>query len=97
MMTLRERCLLLTVIVLVPFVALPAFACERVGPKTHVGEITAIDPGQNSLTIMDRQMNTPVTFIAAPEELKGLSLGQLVAVKYSERKGQLTADEIKPL
>ncbi len=95
-MTLRGRCLLLTVIVLMAFVALPAFACERAGSSTHVGEITAIDPAQQSLTIMDRQMNMPVTFLAAPEELKGLSLGQLIAVKYSERKGQLTAEEIQP-
>jgi len=78
-------------------VSLPALACELAGPNTHIGEIKAIDPAQRSLTILDRQMRKPFTFLAAPEQLKGLSPGQLVSVKYSEMKGQLKAEEISPL
>ena len=78
-------------------IALPAFACELAGPNTHIGEIKAIDPAQRSLTILDRQMKKAFTFQAAPDQLKGLSPGQLVSVKYSEMKGQLKAEEIKPL
>ena len=75
----------------------PAFACELAGPNTHIGKIKAIELAQSSLTIIDQQMKKDVTFLAAPEQLKGLSPGQLVSVKYSEMKGQLMADEIKPL
>jgi cold shock CspA family protein len=42
-------------------------------------------------------MKKDVTFQAAQEQLKGLSVGQRVSVKYSEMKGQLMAEEIKPL
>jgi len=79
----------------VTLIALPAFACELAGPDTHVGEIKAIDLGQPSFTILDGQVKKPVTFLAAPEQLKGLSLGQLVVVKYSKVGGQLRAEEIQ--
>jgi len=93
----RTQRLLVAVIVATTMVALPALACELAGPNTHIGEIKAIDLAQRSLTILDRQMKKPFTFLAAPEQLKGLSPGQLVSVKYSEMKGQLKAEEIKPL
>jgi len=60
-----------------------------------VGEIKAIDLGKPSLTIQDSQMKKPLTFLAAPEQLKGLSLGQLVVVKYSKTGEQLRAEEIQ--
>ena len=93
----RTQRVLVAVIVATTMVALPALACELAGPNTHIGEIKAIDPAQRSLTILDRQMKKPFTFLAAPEQLKGLSPGQLVSVKYSEMKGQLRAEEISPL
>jgi hypothetical protein len=95
--TSKATRVLVTVIVATTMVALPALACELAGPNTHIGEIKAIDPAQRSLTILDRQMKKPFTFLAAPEQLKGLSPGQLVSVKYSEMKGRLMAEEIKPL
>jgi hypothetical protein len=93
----RTQRLLAAVIVATMMVALPALACELAGPNTHIGKIKAIELAQSSLTIIDQQMKKDVTFLAAPEQLKGLSPGQLVSVKYSEMKGQLTAEEIKPL
>ncbi len=74
---------------------LSASACEWAGLDTHVGEIRAIDLGQPSFTILDGQMKKPPTFLAAPEQLKGLSPGQLVVVKYSKVGGQLRAEEIR--
>jgi hypothetical protein len=97
MMTSKAMRLLVAVMVTMALQAFPAFACELAGPNTHIGEIKAIDPAQQSLTILDRQMKKAVTFLAAPDQLKGLSAGQLVSVKYSEMKGQLKAEEIKPL
>ena len=93
----RTQRLLGAVIVATTMVALPALACELAGPNTHIGKIKAIELAQSSLTIIDQQMKKDVTFLAAPEQLKGLSPGQLVSVKYSEMKGQLKAVEIKPL
>ena len=93
----RTQRFLVAVIVATTMVALPALACELAGPNTHIGEIKAIDPAQRSLTILDRQMKKAFTFQAAPDQLKGLSPGQLVSVKYSEMKGQLRAEEISPL
>ena len=94
-MTPNGKRLLVGVIVAMVFLASPALACELAGPNTHVGEIKAIDLGQPSLTIQDSQMKKPFTFLAAPEQLKGLSLGQLVIVKYSVAGGQLRAEEIQ--
>jgi hypothetical protein len=96
-MTANVTLMLVTLIASIALMPLSASACELAGPNVHIGEIKAIDPAQRSLTILDRQMKKPFTFLAAPEQLKGLSPGQLVSVKYSEMKGQLKAEEIKPL
>ena len=96
-MTPKATRVLVAVIVSMTFLGLPAFACELAGPNTHIGKIKAIELAQSSLTIIDQQMKKDVTFQAAQEQLKGLSPGQLVSVKYSEMKGQLMAEEIKPL
>ena len=92
----RRPCLLVAVIVSMTCVAFPAFACELAGSNTHIGKVKAIELAQPSLTIIDQQMKKDVTFQAAPEQLKGLSLGQRVAVKYSEANGKLKAEEIQP-
>ncbi len=97
MLTVNARRLLATVMMAISLLALPAFACELAGPDTHVGVIKAIDLAQSSLTLLDRQTKKPFTFLADPAQLKGLSLGQVVMVKYSETKGQLKAEEINPL
>ncbi len=88
---------LVAVIVSMTFLVLPAFACEVAGPDTHMGQIKAIDLEKSSLTLLDSQTKKPLTFLAAPEQLKGLSPGQMVKVRYSETKGQLKAEEINPL
>ena len=95
MMTSRGKCLLAGVIVSAICLASAVFACEFAGPDTHVGEIKAIDLNPPSFTILDGQMKKPLTFLAAPEQLKELSLGQLVVVKYSKVGGQLRAEEIQ--
>jgi hypothetical protein len=96
-MTSKVTRLVVAVMVAMGLQGFSTFACELAGPNTHIGEIKAIDPAQNSLTILDRQMKKPFTFLAAPDQLRGLSPGQLVSVKYSEMKGQLKAEEITPL
>ena len=94
-MTANVTRLLGSVILSVTLMVLPVFACEFADPDTHVGEIKAIDLTQPSFTILDGQMKKPLTFLAAPEQLKLLSLGQLVVVKYSKVGEQLRAEEIQ--
>jgi hypothetical protein len=96
-MASRGKRLVVGVIVCVMYLVSPAFACDQAGPDTHVGKIKAIDLAQSSLTILDSQTKKPLTFLAAPDQLKGLSPGQMVMVRYSETKGQLKAEEIQPL
>ena len=86
----------LVAVVSMTFLGLPAFACDLAGPNTHIGKIKTIELAQSSLTIIDQQMKKDITFQAAPEQLKGLSTGQRVAVKYSESNGGLKAEEITP-
>jgi cold shock CspA family protein len=93
----RTQRFLAAVTLSMTLLVIPAFACELAGPNTHIGKIKAIELAQSSLTIIDQQMKKDVTFQAAQEQLKGLSVGQRVSVKYSEMKGQLRAEEIKPL
>jgi cold shock CspA family protein len=93
----RTQRFLAAVTLSMTLLVIPAFACELAGPNTHIGKIKAIELAQSSLTIIDQQMKKDVTFQAAQEQLKGLSVGQRVSVKYSEMKGQLMAEEIKPL
>jgi hypothetical protein len=95
MLTANVTRLLGSVILSVTLIAFPAFACELAGPDTHVGEIKAIDLTQASFTIIDGQMKKPLTFLATPKQLKELSPGQLVVVKYSKVGGQLRAEEIE--
>ncbi len=97
MMTSRGKRLLAGVIVSVMCLASAAFACEVAGPDTHMGQIKAIDLEKSSLTLLDSQTKKPLTFLAAPEQLKGLSPGQMVMVKYTETQGRLKAEEINPL
>lgn len=93
----RTQRFLAAVTLSMTLLVIPAFACELAGPNTHIGKIKTIELAQSSLTIIDQQMKKDVTFQAAQEQLKGLSVGQRVSVKYSEMKGQLKAEEIKPL
>ena len=66
--TSKATRVLVAVILSMTLLVIPAFACELAGPNTHIGEIKAIDPAQRSLTILDRQMKKPFTFLAAPEQ-----------------------------
>ena len=95
MLIVKAKRVLATVMMAITLITVPALACELAGPDTHVGEIKAIDLTQPSFTILDGQMKKPLTFLAAAEQLKVLSLGQLVVVKYSKVGGQLRAEEIQ--
>ena len=95
MLLVKAKRVLATVMMAITLITVPALACELAGPDTHVGEIKAIDLTQPSFTILDGQMKKPLTFLAAAEQLKALSLGQLVVVKYSKVGGQLRAEEIQ--
>jgi len=96
-MTKRSPWMLVAVLVAMSLVAnVPASACELAGPSTHIGKVKAIELAQDTFTIVDMQTKKDFTFQAEREQLQGLSLGQLVRVKYSEENGRLKAELIAP-
>ncbi len=95
-MTKTGTWLLVAVIVAASLANFPASACELAGPSTHIGKIKAIELVQDTFTIVDMQTKKDFTFQAEREQLQGLSLGQVVRVKYTEANGQLKAELITP-
>lgn len=70
-----------------------ALACEGAGPMTHIGQVTAVDDGSGSFTIMDMQSRSHITFKANDKILTGLKdAAGLVKVNYQKNDGgDLTA------
>jgi len=95
-MTKKGTWLVVAAIVAGVLATSPASGCELAGPSTHIGKIKAIEVAQERLTIVDMQTKKDFTFEAEPGQLQGLSLGQLVAVTYSQENGRLKAELITP-
>ncbi|MGH7369520.1 MAG: hypothetical protein ACREIN_01370 [Candidatus Methylomirabilaceae bacterium] len=95
-MIMKSACLLVAAMVAVALATSPAFGCDLAGPSTHIGKIKSIELAQERLVIVDMQTKKDFTFEAEPGQLQGLSLGQLVAVKYSQENGRLKAELITP-
>jgi len=74
-----------------------SFACDSMGPNTHVGEITSIDSEAQTFTIRDAETNKPITFSADNKimlELAGINNHQVI-VGYAEVDGKLIAANVK--
>lgn len=68
-------------------------ACEGAGPMTHIGQVTAVDDGAGSFTIVDMESRSKITFKADAKILTGLKdAAGMVKVNYQESdSGDLTA------
>jgi hypothetical protein len=95
-MTKGRAWFLAAVVVAGSITSSPPSACELAGPSTHIGKVKAIELAQGHFTIIDMQSKKDFTFQAEREQLQGLSLGQVVRVKYSEEDGHLKAELITP-
>lgn len=89
---------LITVTALSGFIAFavsPAWACSMAGPNTHIGVVTDVNASANTFTMMDAETQHPITFVATPELLKGLSKSQQVTVTFHKTGKNLTAKTIQ--
>jgi len=74
-----------------------SFACNSMGPNTHVGTITSIDTEAQTFTIQDAETNKPITFSADNKimlELAGIN-NRRVIVGYAEMDGKFIASNVK--
>jgi len=76
--------------------AVPAWACDALGPNRHIGVVTKIDPGAHSFTIIDAQRNKPMTFTAPKKILDALQLEQEFVVTFRMEGRQMQAVAIVP-
>ncbi len=70
-------------------------ACNVAGPNKHVGQVTAVDKGKETFTIMDAETRAPITFRASTAILKDVSSasGQ-VMVSYEAKGNDLVAVDV---
>jgi hypothetical protein len=88
----RTRMLAL-VLSLVLSPASAALACQAAGPNAHIGVVTAV--GQNSLTLRDAESGMNLTFVATPEQIKGIAVKDMVTVVFSPEGDKLIAKSVK--
>ncbi len=69
-----------------------AVACESMGPSAHVGQVTSIDSGKGTFTIMDAESRSPITFTASSDIISGLKDAKgMVKVNFEEQGKNLNA------
>ena len=80
---------LLAAIFLVPASSL---ACSVLGPNKHVGMVIGLDSAAQTITVLDAQLNRPVTFLANEKILSEVknAKGQII-VDYEAEGTQLRA------
>jgi hypothetical protein len=67
------------------FVSGATFACDAMGPSTHMGQLMSIDATKNTFTIRDAQSQSPITFAANSDILTGLKgASGSIMVNYEE-------------
>ncbi len=67
------------------FVSSAAFACDSMGPATHMGQLMSIDATKNTFTIRDAQSQSSITFAANSDILTGLKdASGSIMVNYEE-------------
>lgn len=75
---------------------LPAMACGPPDMKTHVGKVLSVDKKAGTLTLLDAESLTPITFTADGALLdKASRTGGRVAVTYETIGDTLRALDLK--
>jgi len=79
---------------LTAFLITPAssLACSALGPNKHVGTVIGLDSTAQTITVLDAQLNQPVTFLANEKILSEVknARGQII-VDYEAEGTQLRA------
>ena len=67
------------------FVSGTTFACDAMGPATHMGQLMSVDATIKTFTIRDAQSQSPLTFTANGDILTGLKdASGSIMVNYEE-------------
>lgn len=67
-------------------------ACDAAGPMAHIGQVTAVDTGKGTFTIMDAETRSAITFHAGKDIIDGLKgVKGMVKVNYEEDGSDLNA------
>lgn len=72
-----------------------AWSCSMAGPNTHIGAVTAVDVVASTFTVLDAETRQPITFVATPALLKGVTKNQQVTVTFEKNGNKLAAKAIK--
>ncbi len=79
---------------LAAFLVAPAssLACTALGPNKHVGTVIGLDSAAQTITVLDVQLNRPITFLANEKILSEVknAKGQII-VDYEAEGTQLRA------
>jgi hypothetical protein len=89
MSTMRTMALALS---LVACLTSATLACEGAGPNAHIGVVLAL--GQNSLTLKDAESGVRLTFVATPQQLRGIAVRDTVTVVFSSDGEALVAKSV---
>ncbi len=90
---MNRTTMLVLALSLVLSLASAAPACESAGPNTHIGVVTAVD--RQSLTLKDAESGMKLTFVATPEQLKGIAVKDNVTVVFSPEGEKLVVKSVK--
>lgn len=76
--------------------AIPAWACDAMGPNRHVGVVTQIDPKAKTFTIIDAQKQKPITFTASKKVLDALQLNRDFVITFRLDGQRMIAEAVVP-
>lgn len=76
--------------------AIPAWACDAMGPNRHVGVVTQIDPKAKTFTMIDAQKQKPITFTASKKVLDALQLNRDFVITFRLDGQRMIAEAVVP-
>lgn len=71
-------------------------ACSAMGANKHVGQVMTVDPKGGTFTIMDAQLQKPLTFSASKKVMDQIrqASGQIIVI-FKQQKNKLIATGIE--
>lgn len=92
-----QRFILSMIVIAIVSVSLPALACDAMGPNRHVVVVSKIDPKAGTFTIIDAQMQKPLTFTAQEQILEVLKLNQSIIITFRMDGQRMKAEAVVPV
>ncbi len=73
-----------------------AWGCDALGPDRHVGVVTEIDPAAGTFTIIDAQLQEPMTFQAEKKVLESLEKERSYIITFKMKGKRMVVKEAVP-